>query len=81
MHICDLVTGTKRLQKSSKLLKEKWDQTKEHWHDQTANEYEEKYLRPLGERVQLALAAVNRLTEVLQNAESDLEDRPGETME
>ena len=41
MHICDVVTGTKRLQKATKSLKEQWYWTKEYWRDQTAEKYEE----------------------------------------
>lgn len=72
MHICDLVTGTKRLQKATKMLNENWLRTKEHWRDQTAQQFEEKYLQALGERVHLTLSAVNELTEVLDQAEKDL---------
>jgi hypothetical protein len=75
MSICDLITGAKRLQKASKILKERWGQTKEHWRDATAEQFEEQYLRPLGEKVQLALGAVDRLSEVLQRAEKELQDR------
>jgi len=75
MQICDVVTGTKRLQKATKALKEQWLMTKEHWRDKTAEEFEEKYLRPLGERVGMTLAAVDRLTEVLEKAEKELSDR------
>lgn len=75
MSICDLITGAKRLQKASKTLKERWNDTKEHWRDATAEQFEEHYLCELGEKVQLALAAVDRLSEVLQRAEKDLQDR------
>lgn len=76
MNICDLVTGAKRLQKASKLLKEKWIETRGYWNDQTAQQFEEQYLQPLGERVVLTIGAVGRLAEVLQRAEQELNDRP-----
>ena len=75
MNICDMVTGTKRLQKATKMLKETWLRTKEHWRDKTAEQFEEKYLEPLGERIHLALAAVDSLTEVLDQAENELSNR------
>ena len=75
MHICDVVTGTKRLQKATKSLKEQWLWTKEYWRDQTAEKYEEEYLVPLGEKVRMAISAVERLTEVLEEAEKDLTDQ------
>ena len=77
MHICDVVTGTKRLQKATKSLKEQWLWTKEYWRDQTAQKYEEEYLEPIGEKVRMALSAVERLTEVLEEAEKDLSDYSG----
>ena len=77
MHICDVVTGTKRLQKATKALKEQWLLTKEHWKDQTAEKFEEEFLQPLGERVRMALTAVDNLTEVLEQAEKDLSDHAG----
>jgi hypothetical protein len=77
MQVCDVVTGTKRLQKSTKALKEQWLMTKEYWRDKTADKYEEEYLQPLGECVRMALSAVDRLTEVLEEAEKDLSDHDG----
>ena len=74
MHICDVVTGTKRVQKATKSLKEQWLWTKEYWRDQTAEKYEAEYLQPLGEKVRMTLTAVDRLTEILEEAEKDLSD-------
>jgi hypothetical protein len=75
MNVCDLTTGAKRLQKASKMLKEKWVETRGHWNDATAQQFEEQFLQPLGERVNLTLAAVGRLAEVLQKAEHELNDQ------
>jgi hypothetical protein len=75
MNVCDLVTGAKRLQKATKLLKEKWIETRGYWNDQTAQEFEETYLQPLGDRVNLTIAAVGRLAEVMQRAEQELRDQ------
>jgi hypothetical protein len=77
MNSCDLVTGAKRLQKATKLLKERWIETRGHWNDQTAQHFEEQYLQPLGERVNMTLAAVGCLSETLQKAEQELSDRGG----
>ncbi len=75
MNVCDLTTGAKRLQKATKLLKEKWLETRGYWNDSTAQAFEEQFLQPLGERVNLTLAAVGRLSEVLQKAEHELNDQ------
>ena len=77
MHICDVITGTKRMQKATKSLKEQWLQTKEYWRDQTAEKFEEEYLQPLGEQIRMALTAVDYLTEVLEEAEKELSDHSG----
>ncbi|MCA9268930.1 MAG: hypothetical protein KDA41_10695 [Planctomycetales bacterium] len=75
MSLCELTGGAKRLQKATKLLKEQWARTREHWQDQTAAKFEEDHLQPLGERIKLALAAVGRLAEVFDEAEKQLSDQ------
>ena len=75
MKICDLQTSTGRLQRETKRLREKWEQTKQHWQDQTAREFEEKYLQPLMPTLQLTLAAVYELVEVIEEAEQQCDDQ------
>lgn len=62
------------MQRSTKSLREQWLWTKEHWRDKTAEQFEEKYLQPLAEKIGMALAAVNQLTEILEEAEKELSD-------
>lgn len=73
MKICDLHSGSAKLQRSIKRLQEQWEATKEHWDDQTSREFEEKYLRPLSPTVSWTVSAVGRLAEVLENAERECE--------
>ena len=75
MRICDLQSGAGRLRRAARTLNEKWENTKEHWHDQTSREFEEKFLRPILPEVTMALSSVHRLNELLEQAERDCEDR------
>mgnify|MGYP002626205226 FL=1 len=78
MQICDVVTGTKRLQRATKSLKEQWHWTKDYWRDRTADEFEEKYLQPLAEQLRMAFSAIDEIAEVLDQAEKDLGDHDQE---
>ncbi len=78
MRICDLVTGMGRLRRASAQLRERWADTKQYWNDETARQFEERYLVPLDPKLTLTLAAVGRLAEVLEQAERDCEDERSE---
>lgn len=67
--ICDLQTPIGRTQKETKRLKDAWEQTKVHWKDKAARDFEEKYLQPLIPTLQLTLAAVYELAETVDEAE------------
>ena len=66
MRICDLNTGSIRLTRAAKDLRDQWNET---------SDIDEKYVQPLAPRITLLLAAVNSLSEVLERAERELEDR------
>ena len=72
--ICDLQTSVGRLQKETKRLRERWEQTKESWKDQAAQDFELKYLAPLIPTLQLTLAAVHELQEIIDRAEEECGD-------
>lgn len=74
MKICDLQTSVGRLQKETKRLRDHWEQTKKHWQDQAAQDFEEKYLAPLIPALQVTLAAVYELVEVIEEAEKQCGD-------
>ena len=78
MKICDFQTGVGRLQRNTKQLKDKWHDTKVHWKDKAAAEFEKTYLQPLIPNVKLALAAIHELSEIVTEAEKELGDRTGE---
>lgn len=72
--ICDLQTGVGRLQKETKRLREHWERTKESWKDQAAQDFEMKYLAPLIPNLQLTMAAVHELQEIIDRAEAECGD-------
>ena len=75
--IVDLQTHAGRLQKETKLLRDRWEATKQSWRDQAADDFERNFLAPLIPTLQLTLAAVNELKEAIAQAESDCgESRP-----
>ena len=74
MGICDLQTPIGRVQKETKRLNDAWQQTKVHWKDKASREFEETYLQPLIPTLQLTLAAVYELAEVVDEAEKACAD-------
>lgn len=74
MRICDLHTGSIRLTRAAKDLREQWNETSDYWKDKNQDDYDAKYIQPLAPQISLLLAAVNSLSEVLERAERELED-------
>ena len=74
MRICDLQTGMIRLSKSAKQFRDKWEEIKPLWNDQNAADFEYHHLQPLAPQLTLTLAAVNRLSALLEQAERDCWD-------
>ncbi len=75
MKVCDLYTGGSQLKRAAKTLQETWQQTAEHWNDKTSQEYKEKYIQPLLPEITQALAAVYQMSELLEQAERECNDR------
>lgn len=75
MRICDLNTGSIRLTRAAKDLREQWNATSEYWKDKNHDDFESKYVQPLAPQLTLLQAAINSLSEVLERAERELEDR------
>ena len=74
MRICDLQTGSIRLNRATKLLRDQWDQTSEHWDDANQRDFDQNHLQPLSPQLTLMRAAIHRLAEVLQQAERECSD-------
>jgi hypothetical protein len=74
MKICDLVSGIGRMKRSASLLKDHWQEARAHWHDQASADFEKAFLQPIPPQLTLAVASIYKLAEILQQAESELED-------
>ena len=79
MKVCDLNTGLGRLAEGFSQLKERLAEVKTHWNDEAIRQFEKNHLQEIPARMQLMLAAVQRLAEVVERAERECEDRPEET--
>jgi hypothetical protein len=75
MRFCDLQSGTIRLTRAAKELREQWNATSEYWKDKNRDDFDVKYIQPLAPQITLLLAAVNSLSEVFDRAERELEDQ------
>ena len=77
MRICDLQAGLGQLAQAHTQLCERWHEAQEHWRDEASRQFEETHLREIPARLQLLLAAAQRLAGVLEQAERECGDRDG----
>lgn len=73
MRIADLNSGAAKLLDAADVLAARWNDAKEHWRDENAARVEEECLKPIGDEVMAALAAIHRLAEVLDRAQRECE--------
>lgn len=66
-----LNAGQTKLSHAMRTLREKWADFEGHWKDRVRQEFEEKHLAELQERVRATLDAMDRLAEVIDRAERD----------
>lgn len=69
----DLSLGSARLYDALKKVKAHWEQTREVWRDQVADDIEQHQLALLEAEVTRAVEAINRLTQVLSQARQEVE--------
>ena len=62
------------MNRAAKLLRDQWDQTTDHWDDANQREFDQNHFQPLSPQITLMRAAVQRLAEVLQQAERECSD-------
>ena len=74
MNICDLNSGLGRLLRSAARLKERWQETRTVWMDQTQRQFQEQHLDSLPPQISMVLAATQRLAESLEQAEKACAD-------
>ncbi len=73
MKVADLTTGAAKIAAAHKALRLRWEDTKEHWHDQNCRRFEATYIEPLDPHIAAALEAISRLAELLNRAERECE--------
>ena len=66
--------GLGRLQRSAARLKERWQETRTVWMDQTQRQFQEQHLDSLPSQISMVLAATQRLAESLEQAEKACAD-------
>jgi hypothetical protein len=76
LRICDLNSGLGQLSQAFSQLKDRLASTRSQWDDATRKQFEQTHLNEVPARMQLLVAAVQRLSDVLEKAEKDCDDRP-----
>ena len=74
MRHCDLISGLGRLKHAAAEMREAWLAAKSYWTDQVSRDFEKDHLQHLPVQVMQAVAAVQELAEMLEQAEKELED-------
>jgi len=81
MRICDLHSGRNRLTRAARDLRAQWLETVEHWRDDNSHQFEERHLEPLAPQITLMVAAIQRMHDVLNQAERDCWDEDERTID
>jgi hypothetical protein len=66
-----LNTGRAKIKQSFDNLAIRWEETRAGWADAARRDFEEEHLEPLSPDVQAALRAIDRLSAVISQMESD----------
>jgi hypothetical protein len=68
----DLHSGAVKLEQAMRVLRARWEQTRELWHDSTSRAFEDNHLADLEPHVKVVLEAAARLREVLDKAQQEV---------
>ena len=71
---CDFITPATRLRKATTRLQDRWLETSEEWNDVISRKFQERYLDPIMPHMQLTLAAIHELINVLDDASAETRD-------
>lgn len=74
MRHCDLISGLGRLRHAAAEMRDAWRAAKSYWTDQVSRDFEKNHLQHLPTEITQAVAAVQELTDLLEQAEKELED-------
>ncbi|HMC11558.1 MAG TPA: hypothetical protein VKH44_09720 [Pirellulaceae bacterium] len=75
MRICNLGDGLGQLAHAMSDLNERWAETREHWSDETSQDFEQTYLHLIPGQVQMLVNAVQTLAAIAEKAARELDDR------
>jgi len=71
---CDLISGLGRIKHAAAEMREAWLTAKSYWTDQVSRDFEKNHLQHLPAEIAQAVAAVQELADMLEQAERELED-------
>ena len=71
MRIADYTTGAAKIRDSIKTLRVRWEETKQHWHDAIARDFEEKHLAPLEPEIMMTMERLARLSQAVVSADQE----------
>ena len=63
--------GSARLQHALKILREKWEITREQWTDKNAFDFDKNHIIPLEHQVSHALKGMDKISEVIAKVRQD----------
>lgn len=66
-----LSVGSSKLTDAFKQLRSRWEETRAHWQDEVAQEFEDQSWQPLEMQVQITLRGIERLSQELARARQD----------
>lgn len=77
MHPGNIVAAGGRLQEAVDNLQIAWGAVRDYWNDGSSNRFEEEHIRPILERVNIAMPAITQMAQALQQAMTQCGE-PGE---
>ncbi len=64
----NIVAAAGRMQEAMEQMQIAWSSTRDHWNDGQAQRFDEEQIRPVFERINIALPAMSQMAQALQQA-------------
>jgi len=71
MKVADLNTASAKLHHALKMLRTRWEETQNDWHDPVSLKFEEEYLAQIEPQVLATLERLGALAQVMSSAEQE----------
>ncbi|WP_437186426.1 hypothetical protein SH668x_003577 [Planctomicrobium sp. SH668] len=71
MRVGNLQSAAGRIQDALEELQIAWQNTREHWNDQQAIQFEQTVLKPLAEQLVITIPAINKISQTFGAAERE----------